>query len=60
MLTLGDDGVVVMPLERAEAVAREAVDNAGKESQRIAAIGRGLVSPAWLDDTIRRMGIVKN
>jgi 4-hydroxy-4-methyl-2-oxoglutarate aldolase len=58
-IVLGDDdGVVVVPLEQAEAVAREVERRIQKESQRIAAIGKGVVSPAWLDETIARVGIV--
>jgi regulator of RNase E activity RraA len=60
-IVLGDDdGVVVVPMERAEAVAREAAEKVAKEAQRIAAIGRGLVSPTWLDDTVQRVGIVQS
>lgn len=58
-IVLGDDdGVVVIPLERAEAVAREVVQKIEKESQRIAAISEGVVSPAWLVETMERVGIV--
>jgi 4-hydroxy-4-methyl-2-oxoglutarate aldolase len=57
-IVLGDDdGVVVIPLERAEAVAREAGQKIEKESQRVAGIRKGIVSPAWLEETIARAGI---
>lgn len=58
-IVLGDDdGVVVIPVERAHAVAQEVKIRIAKESQRIAAINAGVVSPAWLDETIERVGIV--
>ena len=58
-IVLGDDdGVVVVPIERAEAVAREVGQKIEKESQRLAAISKGVVSPAWLDETMERVGIV--
>jgi 4-hydroxy-4-methyl-2-oxoglutarate aldolase len=60
-LVLGDDdGVVVVPIERAEAVAREAMERMDKESQRIAAIARGAISPAWLEEAMERAGIVNS
>jgi 4-hydroxy-4-methyl-2-oxoglutarate aldolase len=49
---------VVIPIERAAAVAREVVQKIQKESQRIAAISEGVVSPAWLDEAMERVGIV--
>lgn len=59
-IVLGDDdGVVVIPAARAESVARQAADRMDKESQRIAAIGRGVISPAWLQEAMERAGIVK-
>jgi 4-hydroxy-4-methyl-2-oxoglutarate aldolase len=54
-----DDGVVVVPASRAQDVARQALDRIGKESQRMAAIGRGAISPAWLEEAMERAGIVK-
>lgn len=58
-LVLGDDdGVVVIPIERADAVARQTVEKMKSEEQRMAAIGQGLISPAWLDEAMRRCGIV--
>ena len=58
-LVLGDeDGVVVIPLMRAEAVAHEVRNKMKKEEQRIAAIAQGAVSPAWLDDAIKAAGVV--
>lgn len=60
-IVLGDDdGVVVIPAERAEAVAHEAAQKVAKESQRIAAIAQGSISPTWLDEAIQRAGIVES
>ena len=59
-LVLGDDdGVVVIPVERAEEVAGEVVRRLQKESERIAAIRQGAISPAWLEETMARVGVVK-
>jgi regulator of RNase E activity RraA len=58
-LVLGDDdGVVVIPIARAQEVARQTIEKIENEEQRMAAIGQGLVSPAWLDEAMRRSGIV--
>jgi 4-hydroxy-4-methyl-2-oxoglutarate aldolase len=58
-LVLGDDdGVVVIPIARAEAVARQTIEKMKNEEQRMAAIGQGVISPAWLDAAIERLGIV--
>lgn len=58
-LVLGDDdGVVVIPVARAEAVARQTVEKMKNEEQRMAAIGQGVISPAWLDAAMERLGIV--
>lgn len=58
-LVLGDDdGVVVIPIERAEAVAAQVAARMKKEAERMAAIRGGLVSPAWLDEAMERAGIV--
>lgn len=58
-IVLGDDdGVVVVPIERAEAVARQTAQKVHQESERMAAIGQGAVSPAWLDEAMERAGIV--
>jgi regulator of RNase E activity RraA len=57
-LVLGDDdGVVVIPLARAEAVARATLQKIKKEEERIAAIAQGVVSPAWLDEAMRTAGV---
>jgi hypothetical protein len=53
------DGVVVIPVERAEEVAGEVVRRFQKESERIAAIRQGAISPAWLEETMARVGVVK-
>ena len=59
-IVLGDDdGVVVIPAARAEQVARLAQEKVGQESQRIAAIARGAISPAWLQEAMERAGIVQ-
>jgi len=56
-LLLGDeDGVVVVPVERAEAVAGKVLQRLEKEAERMAAIRRGVISPAWLDETMQRVG----
>jgi regulator of RNase E activity RraA len=58
-LLLGDDdGVVVIPVERAETVALQAVQKVKREAERMAAIRGGLVSPTWLDEAMQRAGIV--
>jgi regulator of RNase E activity RraA len=53
-----DDGVVVVPVERAFAVAAEVVLKVKKEAGRIAAIREGVIFPAWLDEAVARAGIV--
>jgi regulator of RNase E activity RraA len=59
-LVLGDDdGVVVIPLARAESVAREAAEKIRREEQRIAAIAHGAVSPAWLEDAMKTAGVTR-
>ena len=58
-LLLGDeDGVVVVPVERAEAVAGQVLQRLEREAERMAAIRRGVISPAWLDETMQRVGTV--
>ena len=58
-IVLGDDdGVVVVPIERAPAVARQAAEKVRQESERMAAIGRGAISPGWLQEAMERAGIV--
>jgi 4-hydroxy-4-methyl-2-oxoglutarate aldolase len=55
-----DDGVVVVPVERAVAVADAVVARMASESKRIAAIAAGAVSPQWLEETVRRVGVVRD
>ncbi len=57
-LVVGDaDGVVVIPLERVEAVLAAADAKLAAEKQRLDEIARGeLVSP-WLDDALRAAGL---
>lgn len=58
-LILGDeDGVVVIPVERAEGVAGQVLQRLKKEAERIAAIRQGVISPAWLEEAVERAGIV--
>ncbi len=58
-LVLGDDdGVVVIPIGRAESVARQTIEKMKNEEQRMAAIGEGVISPAWLDAAMARSGNV--
>jgi 4-hydroxy-4-methyl-2-oxoglutarate aldolase len=58
-LVLGDDdGVLVVPIARAEAVARQTIEKMKSEEHRMAAIGQGVISPAWLDAAMDRVGIV--
>jgi len=57
-LVIGDDdGVVVVPVARAAAVADAVVAKMAAESRRIAAIASGAVSPLWLEQAIQRVGI---
>lgn len=53
-----DDGVVVVPIERAEEVAKQVIDKVKQEETRMAAIEQGATSPAWLDEAMRRSGVV--
>ena len=58
-LLLGDDdGVVVIPIERAQGVALQVLQRLEQEAQRMAAIRAGVLSPAWLQETMERAGII--
>lgn len=52
-----DDGVVAVPAALAGAVADAVVAKMAAEARRIAAIASGAVSPEWLEQAVRRVGI---
>lgn len=49
-----DDGVVVIPIARAEVIALQVIQKLEKEAQRMAAIRAGVLSPAWLEESMQR------
>ncbi len=58
-LVVGDvDGVVVIPREEAQAVIALAQKKLAVETQRLAAIRRGDLRPAWLDTALRQAGML--
>ncbi|MBI3374358.1 MAG: RraA family protein [Betaproteobacteria bacterium] len=57
-IVLGDDdGVVVIPPERAAEVARLTREKMKAEQKRLAAIRAGDIYPAWLDDALKEAGV---
>lgn len=51
-----EDGIVVVPLERAEAVAARLVQVAAKEQRVMAELVAGRAVPAWVDERARAVG----
>ena len=52
-----DDGVVVVPRDRIEAVLQAAEDKAAGEGQRIREINDGKIEPAWLIAKSKQLGL---
>ena len=58
-LIVGDaDGVVVVPRETAAAIVGAAQAKVDAEAERMKAIGRGETSQAWVDDSLRSVGVL--
>ena len=58
-LVVGDaDGVVVVPRETAADVVKGAQAKVDSEDQRMAAIGRGELAQAWVEDILRSVGVL--
>jgi len=58
-LIVGDaDGVVVVPREMAADIVKGAQAKVDSEAQRMAAIGKGQTSQAWVPDLLRSLGLL--
>ena len=58
-LIVGDaDGVVVVPRETAAAIVKGAQAKVDAENQRMAAIGRGELAQAWVEATLKSVGVI--
>ena len=58
-LIVGDaDGVVVVPRETAAEIVNGAQAKVDSEDQRMAAIGRGEVTQAWVGETLKTLGVL--
>jgi len=59
-LIVGDaDGVVVVPGELAAAIVGGAQAKVDAEAERMKAIGRGDVAQAWVEDSLRSVGVLQ-
>lgn len=54
-----EDGVVIIPVERVDSVIEAVQARQASERLRIAAIADGAVSPAWLEQTVQKVGLVR-
>ena len=52
------DGVTVVPLDDAAAVAAVAVEQVGREQKRMAEIERGVLTRPEIDETLRRLKVI--
>src|SRR5262249_43813293 len=52
------DGVTVVPLEDAAAVAALAVEQVAREPKRMAEIERGVLTRPEIDETLRRLKVI--
>ena len=58
-LVVGDaDGVVIVPRETAAAIVAAAQAKVDAEAERMKAIARGETSQAWVDDSLRSVGML--
>lgn len=53
------DGVTVVPLEDAVAVAAAAVDQVAREQKRLAEIERGVLTRPEIDETLRKLKVIE-